>query len=1307
MKRQLAASDNLAHKEHELRLVEEGKRQKVEEEVVRLRRQIKKQQRAAGVAVDGAAQRLANATAMLERSEAKNSKLESSGAALRLAVKAAGDQLKQVKELTSSLTGVQSLDGLLTALLPNGERAKLVRSIPTAVSGLGAKGAISAGSRNEAYFTKVATAVLSRVEQLMCKQGSMSQEQLWLALSHTQHFRGALLGLGGDSQDDTCIEPLLVALKRAHDLQSQFNGGCKYKLLFTQLLSLLADTSAGYTISELQSLLAGRDIAVTSYAIKQARKHADEQFAGAPVERVKHVRIVTPESTALDMSRHRFRSDVVQVNKGSFRTAASGKLLNRKDTIRNLYAAYATGDHVADELRGGWKPYGLTKFTEFMTASLFGNASALMASCDKCLDFGITMFKLAADMITELASVLGENNAGIKIAHGLHKTASAHFESGRFGYHCQEHADSGADSVVPAMHDYFHSLSDPDDDKFAESFEYGVDMSCAVCNSVFYLKRTMRFLIDRAQKKMPQNQQTADQVAIWIDDNDEIFGGEGIMRYIAHLMRDSRQKQSSDDTLKEMGMTDVRTRRDYYSKLETTGERKSDNFGAGKVSAHTVEATIRVPPETVGGKKVDRTYIPDDAEAGQFIIVFVQIFCDDSDQDWFHDFQSHACALKCIKEMFPWIENEYGVMDCGPHYTGTATALSTRQLKATGIRPVRADFDEAGMGSGSIDMKCSQTKMVIWRNKQTGKHQAIDAFSVCVSASNGGSKGAVNGCCNQVMKVETMGRDKQVPLPKTIKDKAKYASMTFNADGSITFRKSYGIGKGWTISSADLNALWVDDKPPADAAAECFQPGEEGRGELLARPMAKGTMHEEASKRIEEATVLQSKREKRLLELAEEKESEHAALRAGKRTEACSDCGKEVSARGGAMARHKNESCGTNGTPERHRIPCCICGVTGHRSPNSKKCQHKDSARWVAMDEKQRGDLVAEKTAEWTRNWVPRFTIKRDVTQDDMPGHKETVESLALQELRSGGADTVKATLNITDGKCSGILFDGMVVTSITQGSHEWDSCVIQEGFFIGMIGGKELSSAADIGSVLSTQGNGEVCATFFRPEPDTLDMGWAMKPPKMIHDTMTKEQLGFLLEQFHSAGKLPAAAIERNMKVTAKQKHATLPEQKKFVLPFRRVKSWVGYYKSMIKKAESKKGKYTKAVKAARVELGIDEAEPPDGAAVGNGGGGGGEEDEDEEAGEPQPQAPAPRAGLSHIKAPAGGVVVSNELVGRRIQYRFDGDQGSWWDEVYITKHGNNRQHFDVRAQSQGAAEWKANGEVSSLAARMRMCSH
>ena len=67
-------------------------------------------------------------------------------------------------------------------------------------------------------------------------------------------------------------------------------------------------------------------------------------------------------------------------------------------------------------------------------------------------------------------------------------------------------------------------------------------------------------------------------------------------------------------------------------------------------------------------------------------------------------------------------------------------------------------------------------------------------------------------------------------------------------------------------------------------------------------------------------------------------------------------------------------------------------------------------------------------------------------------------------------------------------------------------------------------------------------------------------------------------------------------------------------------------------------------------------------------------------------------------MTAGAGGIVVSSELVGRRVQYRFDGDQGSWWDEVFIAKQAGQRQHFDLRGQSQGAEEWKRNGECTMI---------
>ena len=52
------------------------------------------------------------------------------------------------------------------------------------------------------YFRKVAGALLSRVEDIMCKQGCVSQEQLWRGLSNTwsntKHFGGECAGIAFD-----------------------------------------------------------------------------------------------------------------------------------------------------------------------------------------------------------------------------------------------------------------------------------------------------------------------------------------------------------------------------------------------------------------------------------------------------------------------------------------------------------------------------------------------------------------------------------------------------------------------------------------------------------------------------------------------------------------------------------------------------------------------------------------------------------------------------------------------------------------------------------------------------------------------------------------------------------------------------------------------------------------------------------------------------------------------------------------------------------------------------------------------------
>ena len=101
---------------------------------LRLERQAAKQLRSFGVAIDEADQKLTNAASALQREKKKRTTTRNQNSALRTSVKQKEVELKELGVLVDSLSGVQNLDGLLTALLPVEERKQLEGSIPTAVS---------------------------------------------------------------------------------------------------------------------------------------------------------------------------------------------------------------------------------------------------------------------------------------------------------------------------------------------------------------------------------------------------------------------------------------------------------------------------------------------------------------------------------------------------------------------------------------------------------------------------------------------------------------------------------------------------------------------------------------------------------------------------------------------------------------------------------------------------------------------------------------------------------------------------------------------------------------------------------------------------------------------------------------------------------------------------------------------------------------------------------------------------------------------------------------------------------------------
>ena len=101
---------------------------------LRLERQAATQLRSFGVAMDEAEQKLTNTMSALQREERKHKKSSNQNSKLRASAKQQEFELKELGVLVDSLSGVQNLDGLLTALLPAEERKQLEGSIPTAVS---------------------------------------------------------------------------------------------------------------------------------------------------------------------------------------------------------------------------------------------------------------------------------------------------------------------------------------------------------------------------------------------------------------------------------------------------------------------------------------------------------------------------------------------------------------------------------------------------------------------------------------------------------------------------------------------------------------------------------------------------------------------------------------------------------------------------------------------------------------------------------------------------------------------------------------------------------------------------------------------------------------------------------------------------------------------------------------------------------------------------------------------------------------------------------------------------------------------
>jgi hypothetical protein len=162
------------------------------------------------------------------------------------------------------------------------------------------------------------------------------------------------------------------------------------------------------------------------------------------------------------------------------------------------------------------------------------------------------------------------------------------------------------------------------------------------------------------------------------------FGSDaGILRYIAHLVRDFHQGKYRDDVLRKMLMHQILVWCDYamkwlpMKKLQTI----SDRMGLSGVSVHNFVVIMKL-------------------EGGKFMYLNFRVSCDDATQDFVHSLGGLLIVLLLIKSFYAHITGAFLGLDNAVNYSGIGFAAGLNlMLSLTGIKILAAVTNEPGMVS--------------------------------------------------------------------------------------------------------------------------------------------------------------------------------------------------------------------------------------------------------------------------------------------------------------------------------------------------------------------------------------------------------------------------------------------------------------------------------------------------------------------------------------------------------------------------------------------------------------------------------
>ena len=115
---------------------------------------------------------------------------------------------------------------------------------------------------------------------------------------------------------------------------------------------------------------------------------------------------------------------------------------------------------------------------------------------------------------------------------------------------------------------------------------------------------------------------------------------------------------------------------------------------------------------------------------------FLDVACDDAEQDWFHVVKSVACVAKLLKTHFPHLDKMFIVWDRAPYYMATSTVNHLAHIgKWTGLKVEELNTSNSGDGKTVVDGHFARSKFNVGAHALE-THEAVDNASKYAAALN-------------------------------------------------------------------------------------------------------------------------------------------------------------------------------------------------------------------------------------------------------------------------------------------------------------------------------------------------------------------------------------------------------------------------------------------------------------------------------------------------------------------------------------------------------------------------------------------